>query len=704
MMNFKAPGAAVFLLCVSIIFPGVCKGERKRSSSGARTNSRTASTRKASLVDTLFLAPEIVVEGVRTTPDREIFNRSGFVGLIELKKEKSPISDAADILSRTVGIKVKRYGGLGSFATMSIRGSSSTQVQVYLDGVPLNDAYSGITNLADLALGDIGKIEIYRGFSPTGFGASSVGGTVNLVSNYRVRDGDGGESISFTALTSAGSFGTRKYSLASNASVYRFKLHGYAGYMESQGDFSFLDDNATPENPLDDETSARENNDFTRWNFTSRIDLDIPGFRTLSLNHNSLIREGGVPGIGANQSSRARLERKRRTTYLKIKPENALSGNLHTDGTIFHSWTAERFNDPGGDINLARQQTDNRITAIGSNIRTKYFIPAIPVSIEAFFEGKKERFHPVEYLPVYQSGPDRTRKTATLAASGDLVLLRDRLTITYGHRFEWYANEFYNEPFFPWLPPTPQGKITGSENTPGIGLRVQPFSFLTIKGNWGRYYRVPTFFEMFGNLGSVTGDNSLRPETGHNRDIGIILSADRFLGITRPFFEAIWLYNEIDNLILFFPNSQSTVKPENIGSARIRGIETSATGTIFNRLSLSGNYCWLESRDTSPIPYYNGNDLPSRPGHEASVTVEYNKARWSAAWEVAYTSSHFLDRANGKEVPARSSHNLSLVFRPPVEGMSFTIQGFNIGNKQANDVSGFPLPGRSIYASLRFEH
>ncbi|MBN2071148.1 MAG: TonB-dependent receptor [Candidatus Krumholzibacteriota bacterium] len=684
-------------LCLTVLRPVGASAEK-----GAESRNKPEKSQET-LLDTLFWAPEIVVEGFHSTPGKEIFNRSGFVGLIELEKGKSAFEDAAGILSNTVGVRIKQYGGLGSFATMSIRGSSSTQVQVYIDGVPLNDAWSGMTDLADLSLEDIGRIEVYRGFSPTGFGASSVGGTVNLVPGTgRVgRDGEGANSMS--ASVAAGSFGARKYSAGADRQLSLLTLHLRAGYTESRGDFSFLDDNATPENPLDDANAIRENNDFTKLSLTGRMECKPAGFTSLSLNHSSVHREGGVPGIGANQSSRARLERQRRITWLRLKPLPVFSGSLHNDATIFYSSTRESFNDPAGEIDLTAAKTDNTIVSYGSNMKLKYFPPVLPLSIETFFEGRKERFHPVEHLPLYEEGPDRKRETLSCAASGDLSLLGDRIIFTYGHRWEWYANEFYDQPFFPWLPPTPQGRITGRNDSPGAGLRLMPFSFLTIKGNAGRYYRVPTFFEMFGNLGSVTGDASLTPETGFNRDIGIILSSERFAWIRDLFIEAIYLHNEIDDLILFFPNSQSTVKPENIGSATVRGVELSAAGSLPWPVRISGNYCWLESVDTGPIPYYNGNSLPGRPEHAASISLQYDAKWWGARWETNYTSPNFLDRANMKEAGARTIHNLNLVIRPPLGGVTFTIEGLNIGDEKTSDVAGFPLPGRSFYASVRYQ-
>ena len=98
-----------------------------------------------------------------------------------------------------------------------------------------------------------------------------------------------------------------------------------------------------------------------------------------------------------------------------------------------------------------------------------------------------------------------------------------------------------------------------------------------------------------------------------------------------------------------------------------------------------------------------GNSLPGRPTHESSVSIEYQKKRWRAGGEIHYTGSNFLDRANGKEVDGRTIYNLNLTLKSPFKGMTFTIEGLNIGDERTSDVAGFPLPGRSFYASLRYQ-
>jgi outer membrane cobalamin receptor len=651
--------------------------------------------------DTLYWAPEIVVEADRMGAEAILYNRSGFVALIDARRYRDRMEDIPSVLSRCVGIRVKQYGGLGGYATLSVRGSSSSQVQVYMDGVPLNDAYTGVTDLSDMPLGGLDRIEVFRGFSPVTFGSSSIGGTVNLVTGAEAAPQRSPSAASASALAAAGSFGARRYRLDAAVPVRFVDIRGSASLLESDGDFTFHDDNATPENPLDDGTAERLNNDFARWNITGRLGLHLPRFTTASLNYHTVSREGGVPGIGANQSTDARFERDRRLAYVKLEPEPVLAGRLHLGATGYYSRTAERFSDPGSDIALVSEETDNRIMYYGGNVRSQLFTPVLPLSLECFFEGRKDRFHPVSHLPVMVVGPDRLRETHTLTVSGDCYLLDDRLVLTAAVRHQWHENEFYDEPRLPWLPPTPQGTVRRHDRSPSFGVRLRPVPFVTIKGNWGRYTRLPTFFELFGNLGSVTGAADLENEKGLNRDIGIIVSARRFWIIERPFLELVYIDNEVENLILFFPNSQHTIKPRNIGAAAIEGFECSFSGGLPAPFTVSGNYTYLEGTDTGPIPYYNGNDLAGRPRHDASCAITFERARWSIAYDLHYISANYLDRANLTAVPSRTIHNLAVGFAVHEYGVQWMIEGHNLTDDRVSDVSGYPLPGRSLYTTFR---
>lgn len=658
----------------------------------------------STILDTLFVAPQIIVEAPRRSPLDELFNRSGFVAMVDLGGRQDRVEDLAGILSQMVGLRVKQYGGLGAFATVSIRGSSSNQVQVFLDGIPLNDAYAGTANLADLPVGSIQRIEVYRGFTPPQLGAAGIGGALNLVTLDTSKWRDGKAFSRLEIHDSYGSFRTSKHQLSLWSQFWKFKCHVHGGYLRSDGDFTFVDDRGTPENTADDEEVTRINNAFESWNLFGRTYLDIPQIGSLSLIHNAVLREQGVPGLGFYQSANARYERDRHISYVRFESRPVLSRRLHTSATGFYSLTRERFDDPYGEVSFNKQATDNKITSYGVTGRMRMFAPLLPLTADFTFEGKKERYHPQSQFPTPTSGPDRLRDSYTLSLGSELHLLKQTLVLSAAERFEGHSNEFYDDPRFPWLPPTPQGKIEHSERTPNFGFRWRMTTYATLKGNWGKYYRLPTFLELFGNLGSVTGSSTLEPEHGLNRDIGVILSQDKLGFLRSAFLEVVYLNNVVDNLILFFPNSQYTSKPMNIGAARIRGWELSFTSTLRERLRLSGNYTRLDTEDTSDIPYYRGNQLAGRPQDEFSLFIDWLHARGKIGYEHHYIGENFIDRANMQEIPSRRIHNLVVRVDTPLKGLSVTAEGRNLTGNRISDINGFPLPGRTFYATLSYQY
>jgi iron complex outermembrane receptor protein len=667
---------------------------------------RTAvdSKNASAILDTLFIAPQITVEAERTSPVDELFNRSGFVAMVDLGERRDRVEDLSSILSQVVGLRVKQYGGLGAFATVSIRGSSSNQVQVYLDGIPLNDPYTGATNLADLPLGGVQRLEVFRGFAPPQLGTAGIGGVLNLVTTDTTKWLPGRTLSRLEFNNSYGSFGTSKHQLSLWSQFWKLKCHVHGGYLYSTGDFEFIDDQGTPENIADDVEVKRINNAYTAWNFLGRTYLDIPRAGSLSLTHNMVLREQGVPGFGFYQSAHAHYDRDRHISYLRFDSRPLLSRRLHTSTTGFYSVTREKFDDPLGEVSFNKQGPDNKITSYGVTGRVRIFAPVLPLTADVSFEGKKERYHPQSQFPTPTSGPDRLRDSYALYTGGELYLLNQTLVLSAAERFEGHSNEFYDDPLFPWLPPTPQGKFERDEQTPHFGFRWQMTSFATVKGNWGRYHRLPTFLELFGNLGSVTGNSTLEAEEGLNRDIGLILSRDALGVLNRVFLEVVYLNNTIDNLILFFPNSQHTSKPTNIGSAHIKGWEMSFSSSFRERLRLSGNYTRLDTEDTSSIPYYSGNQLAGRPLNEFSLFIDWLHTKGRIGYELHYIGANFIDRANLKDIPSREIHNLVVRIDTPLKGLSLTAEGRNLTNNRISDVSGFPLPGRTLYATLSYQY
>jgi vitamin B12 transporter len=87
----------------------------------------------------------------------------------------------ADALQEIPGLNVVRYGGFGAAATVGIRGSSSQQVLVLVDGLPIAGSQIDGINLEQFSVAGIDRIEVVEGGGSTLYGSGSIGGVINII-------------------------------------------------------------------------------------------------------------------------------------------------------------------------------------------------------------------------------------------------------------------------------------------------------------------------------------------------------------------------------------------------------------------------------------------------------------------------------------------------------------------------------------------
>ena len=104
-------------------------------------------------------------------------------------------ANAAQVLEKEAGIAVSD-NNTGGKAAVSIRGSDATNTKVFIDGVPISSASSGVVDLSRIPADSIEKIEIVKGAAPVQYGSDASGGVIYITTK---KGGQAGGSLSLSS-------------------------------------------------------------------------------------------------------------------------------------------------------------------------------------------------------------------------------------------------------------------------------------------------------------------------------------------------------------------------------------------------------------------------------------------------------------------------------------------------------------------------
>jgi iron complex outermembrane receptor protein len=645
---------------------------------------------------TAAAAPErlddVTVRGDRPAPEDDAADRAAFVTVIEAADFATTATSVPELLQKSVGVTIRRFGGPGSLATASIRGSSAEQVTVLLDGIPLNRARAGTVNLSNVPLRIVERIEVYRSFAPLRLQPASIGGVVNIVTR-RPADEPTAE-----VRATYGSFGTYEIDGAHTGRSGQWS-HLLAGTLAgSDGDYRFMDDNGTRIETSDDRTTRRRNNDHDGRDFFGKLAWAGDAL-AVEASGEHFAKDEGVPGIASNQSRDARLETRRDLVQIRADRARFLHPSLDARGRVFGLWEESRFRDRQGEIGLGRQDSRSDTWAAGADTHLRWtgldgHVLTLLAAVQHERYDGEDRLRDSHYAgqrrTVYQAGVE-----------DEVFLLDGRLALEPQLVYTYLDNDFSGDPAS--VPPVNDAPADEDDLSFRLGGRLALAPWLAVKFNGGRAFRYPTLTELFGDRGTVVGNPRLRPEESWRWDVGLELERHDWrlgpLRADRAVATAAVFYTDSSELILFEQNSQRTVRPVNVSDARVRGVEAAAALSLWGWLELKGNFTWTDSENTGDVPFLNGNRLPGVPERELLLRADLRGRYGRVYYEFDYLDDNFLDRANFERVDDRSIHNAGLTLGP-LRDLSLSFEVKNLTDERVSDVLGFPLPGRAYVATL----
>lgn len=622
--------------------------------------------------------------------------------------------DLDEALRESAGIQVRSFGGLGEFATVSIRGSSSEQVEVYLDGVPQRPALGGGVNLADFPSLALERVEVYRGFTPAVFGPASLAGAVSLqtrsplapTSDFRL---------------SVGSFDSARLGALGAGRAGGWDLLGALEASRSRGDFGFYGT---------DHPQRRDNNDSRSMHLLGKARRPAgsgPGAPTLELYDALLLRAQGVPGFATQPTPDAEYDLFR----------NTMQGSMAI-ASPWRDWTL----DPALYLTLERQRYRNPTRSPASDEEDRLLTAGLRAPL-ALRPGSRLRWTLTPELRHEQArrddaelDPDRRfearRAGAFLSGGAEWQSARGRLIVSPSLRWTALSSSFDG---------LDAGIAAHSDSSRRyasgkIGLRWALTEELALKANAGRFFREPSLGELYGNSGLIQGSPDLEAESGRHADLGLswvwnagapsrqspatvptgaaeayVPTAREVSSSDRRSHRGGWLrearlegstfLTRADDLILLFPTGGGTVRPQNSGRAEVTGVELSGALAAAGGLRFDLAFTRQRALDTSGLFDLEGKLLPGRPVTELHAGANLERGRWATLYRYSLIAENYIDRANTRRVPDRHLHTLGLSFSPR-PAWHISLEAENLADQRVGDLVGYPLPGRLLTATVRF--
>ncbi|MDB4062315.1 TonB-dependent receptor [Vicingaceae bacterium] len=176
--------------------------------------------------DTVEIEP-VIVNGNSLTTNQEVLDSSILSNPQHL--------NLGDLLSKKSHLFIKSYG-IGSLATVSLRGSGAAHTQVNWNGISLNSSMNGSSDLALFPLFFMDEVSVKYGLNSLADGTGGIGGAVNISTLPEF-----GKQLSLYTSYLLGSFGQEQLNLKIKGGDDKFQSITKIIYNQADNNFEYRD-------------------------------------------------------------------------------------------------------------------------------------------------------------------------------------------------------------------------------------------------------------------------------------------------------------------------------------------------------------------------------------------------------------------------------------------------------------------------------
>ena len=602
----------------------------------AQTNIQTAATPVGELNPTVVTASRSEQRLSDALPHTTVISRADI--------ERSQAPDAVTLLRREAGVEIAQNGGPGSNASIFMRGASSNQTLILIDGVRVSSGTLGTTQIAQLMADQIDHIEIVRGNVSALYGSDAIGGVVQIFT----RNGKGHAPLA-NAEIEYGARNTKRAQAGINGSLGEGGDTSFAvsvSELKTTGFSSINPQQAPKANPSDNYYTNKSVSAQLSHRFSADWQAGLTYFQTW----------GDVSYDNAGFGTKP--------TDINIAHNQVRSMSAFVDGKVTQDWKTRLTLSQGDDKNLnfknsAQNGRFNTRTQQASWQNDWAFLP------EQLLKVGLEHAQTTIDSDAYDA-PTRRVDSGYIGYEGkfgphqlQLNLRRDRYSDFGG------ANSYYAGYGFAF---TPQWKAVASVSNA---------------------FRAPTFNDLYY---PNYGNPNVQPEKARSVEGGVEYSGA--IGLVRmTVFET-----DYTNLITSQCDADFNCTAANVNRARVNGLETSYRGAIYG-VDVRASFTMQNPQDLSATP---NQVLPRRARHFGSVYLGKTFGPFSAGAEWNASGDRRDSSFSSNVMGGYGTVNLMGRYQI-TQDWALSARLENLFNKSYQTAYSYNTPSRGVFFTLSWQ-
>jgi vitamin B12 transporter len=581
-----------------------------------------------------------------------------------------------DALRFVPGVLVRQTGTAGALQTVALRGNSASQTLILLDGRPVNEGDTGVTDFTSMPLDGVQNIVVIEGGMSSRYGSGAIGGVVEISTKHPFSPP---RDSAYAQVGYQGEFGSGAH-VSSSGTNGGVVVDAFTRYSNNTFDYPSFDGLAG---------GTRTNNDLHASDITLcacfHFFANGRGLAAdLHLEDNT--SEVGAPGsvqFGpsfVSEFARQQRDVDRNSLNLRYSTAHALTTAIfYVDGRRLHFYDPTP-SFPYDTLTLATQRgfSVEQLFLLGWNNRltAKYE----QNGTVALFQGTIDT--PMQLV---------ARDSTTDLYVGDEYRAGDR-----GPRIEGAVQFAHTQ----GTPSTTLPSIAASQQVGG----VEGLYGTLVRASYARSFRAPNLDELYF---PGFGNPKLQPEYASTFDAGIVTNNK---GVDAS---ATVFGSDTNNLIV----NQSIdmlgdFLPFNVGRARVRGFSVQVSNAWSLRLGAQASYTgYPVAKDLSTAPDINGvattgNRLLYRPTATATLEIwrragydPHEQAIGEDGLDLLFVGRQYADEENLHLLPPYATVGLH-VSRNLSPHLNLLLRIDNLTDERVPQVYGYPILGTTFSVRL----